>query len=136
MIRKGSDVLIASKLVLLIVVIAFSLTCAHQGTTPTANRNQSPQTVALNLSADEMTLLIEAIVPSNDFRTRLAASADERRSFANDIRDLFAIAEEARSLGYHSRPELSWQLEQARAVVIAKAYEQYTVGQVVTSPRR
>jgi hypothetical protein len=49
----------------------------------------------LNLSAEDMALIAEDQSPQ--FRSRLASDAEARKSFADDLRKLLAVAEEARA---------------------------------------
>ncbi len=73
-----------------------------------------------NLSAEDMTLIAEDQSPQ--IRSRLAADAQARKSFAEDLRKLLAVAEEARAKGIGNKPEIKRQLELVRSVVIAENY--------------
>jgi len=75
---------------------------------------------ALNLSAEDMALIAEEQSPQ--FRTRLASDANARKDFADDLRRLLAVAEEARAKGVGTKPEVKRQLELVRSVVIAENY--------------
>lgn len=77
---------------------------------------------AVSLNAADMALVVNGLEFDARGRERLAASADERRNFARDIRRMLAAAEEAKAAGYLARPELKLQTELARAFVIAQAY--------------
>jgi parvulin-like peptidyl-prolyl isomerase len=77
---------------------------------------------AVNITAADMALVIDGLGFDPGARARLAASADERRAFAKDIRRMLAAAEEAKAAGYLARPELKLQTELARSFVIAQAY--------------
>jgi len=55
-------------------------------------------------------------------RARLASDEASRKEFAKDIRELFAVAEEARAKGIADRPEMKRQLELMRALVISQNY--------------
>ena len=74
----------------------------------------------LNLSAEDMALIAEDQSPQ--FRTRLASDAEARKSFADDLRKLLAVAEEARAKGIGDKPEVQRQLDLVRSVVIAENY--------------
>ncbi|MCA1614508.1 MAG: peptidyl-prolyl cis-trans isomerase [Acidobacteria bacterium] len=89
---------------------------------PAAAKPAPPAASALNLSARDVSLIIEGLGVPPAARAQLAASAEERASFARDLKEMFALAEEARGAGYASRPELKTQLELSRAFVIARAY--------------
>lgn len=75
---------------------------------------------AVNLTAEDMSLIAEDQSPQ--FRTRLASDANARKEFAEDLKKLFAVAEEARTKGVADKPEMKRQLELVRSVVIAENY--------------
>jgi parvulin-like peptidyl-prolyl isomerase len=75
---------------------------------------------ALNLSAEDMALIAEDQSPQ--FRTRLASDPAARKDFADDLRKLLAVAEEARAKGVANKPEVKRQLDLVRSVVIAENY--------------
>ena len=74
----------------------------------------------LNLSAEDMALIAEDQSPQ--FRARLATDEATRKSFAEDLHKLLAVAEEARSKGIGNKPEVKRQLDLVRSVVIAQNY--------------
>ncbi|HEV2827653.1 MAG TPA: peptidylprolyl isomerase [Pyrinomonadaceae bacterium] len=74
----------------------------------------------VNLSAEDMALIAEDQPPQ--FRSRLATDAETRKSFAEDLHKLLAVAEEARAKGIGNKPEVKRQLELIRTVVIAQNY--------------
>jgi hypothetical protein len=76
----------------------------------------------INLSARDMALIIDGLGLPPEMRAQLASSADERKAFAKDIREMLATAEAAKAAGYLARPELKIQSELSRAFVIAQAY--------------
>ena len=75
---------------------------------------------AINLSAEDMTMIAENQEPQN--RILLARDADERKRFARDLREKLALAEEARRSGFAARPEVRTQLEFSRALILARNY--------------
>lgn len=75
---------------------------------------------SLNLSAEDMAMIAEEQSPQ--FRTRLASDANARKDFADDLRKLLAVAEEARLKGVGNKPEVKRQLDIVRSVVIAENY--------------
>jgi parvulin-like peptidyl-prolyl isomerase len=75
---------------------------------------------SLNLSAEDMAMIAEEQSPQ--FRTRLASDPNARKDFADDLRKLLAVAEEARAKGVGTKPEVKRQLELVRSVVIAENY--------------
>ena len=75
---------------------------------------------AVNLSADDMTQIAQEQGPQA--RQRLATDDAARKDFAKNLRELLAVAEEARLKGVAYRPEIRKQLELTRAVIIAQNY--------------
>jgi parvulin-like peptidyl-prolyl isomerase len=74
----------------------------------------------LNLSAEDMALIAEDQSPQ--FRSRLASDPQARKEFADDLRKLLAVAEEARTKGISNKPEVKRQLDLVRSVVLAENY--------------
>jgi parvulin-like peptidyl-prolyl isomerase len=74
----------------------------------------------VNLSAEDMALIAEDQSPQ--FRSRLATDEATRKSFADDLHKLLAVAEEARAKGIANKPEVKRQLDLVRAVVVAENY--------------
>jgi hypothetical protein len=72
------------------------------------------------LTASDMSLIVADQQPQA--RTRLAADEKARKEFAGSIRELLALAEEARSKGVADRPEINRQLALTQAVVVAQNY--------------
>ena len=75
---------------------------------------------SLNLTAEDMALIAEDQSPQ--FRSRLAQDAEARKSFAEDLKKLLAVAEEARAKGIGDKPETKRQLDLVKSVVIAENY--------------
>jgi parvulin-like peptidyl-prolyl isomerase len=73
-----------------------------------------------NLSAADMSLIAEDQPPQ--FRARLATDEATRKSFADDLHKLLAVAEEARAKGIGNKPEVKRQLDLVRSVVLAENY--------------
>ncbi len=80
-----------------------------------ARRNE-----AVNITAEDMALIAEDQAPQ--FRSRLAADATARKEFAEDLKKLLAVAEEARTKGVADKPDMKRQLDLVRSVVIAENY--------------
>ncbi|HEV3469332.1 MAG TPA: peptidylprolyl isomerase [Pyrinomonadaceae bacterium] len=77
---------------------------------------------AVRLTPEDMALVVDGLGFPPEVRSRLAASAEERKAFARDIRQMLGLAEEAKAAGYAARPELKLQLELSRSFVVAQAY--------------
>ncbi len=74
----------------------------------------------VELSAADMTLIAEDQPPQ--MRARLAADENARKEFAQDVRRLLAVAEEATAHGVERDPEMKRQLEIQKASLIAQHY--------------
>ncbi len=77
---------------------------------------------AVNITAEDMKMLVEDQPPQ--LRARLATSEDERKKFAQDLRRLFALAEEARASGIADKPDNRRQLELMNSLILAQMYLQ------------
>ena len=78
------------------------------------------KTGPVELSAADMQLIAEDQPPQ--MRARLAADEAARKDFAQDVRRLLAVAEEAESHGVSNAPEMKRQLEFQKASVLAQFY--------------
>jgi parvulin-like peptidyl-prolyl isomerase len=74
----------------------------------------------LELTAEDMSLIAEEQPPQ--FRQLLAADESFRKEFAQDVRRLLAVAEEAAAHGVDKEADMKRQLEFQRATVIAQSY--------------
>lgn len=87
-----------------------------------ARPKATPAQSGVNLTPQDMSLIIVGLDFPPDVRAQLAANAEERKAFAQDVRRMLALAEEARVAGYAERPELKLQISLSRAFVIAQVY--------------
>ena len=93
--------------------------------TPTKSVQRTTATAAaprINLSAPDLNLLLDELGVSPQARAQLAANAESRGEFVRDLREMFAIAEEARATGLAERPDIKNQLEFARTFAISRRY--------------
>jgi len=74
----------------------------------------------VELSAEDMALIAED--QPAQMRARLAADEAARKDFAQDVRRLLAVAEEAQINGFANAPDMKRQLEFQKASVIAQYY--------------
>lgn len=74
----------------------------------------------VNLTPEDMTLIADDQSPQ--YRASLANDEKARKEFAEDIKRLLAVAEEARAKGVDKTPDMKRQLRIAKAVVIAESY--------------
>lgn len=75
---------------------------------------------AVNLSSEDMKIIAEDQSPQ--IKMRLAADETARKDFAKNIRELLAVAEEARKSKIDLRPDIKRQIDLMRSVVIAENY--------------
>jgi peptidyl-prolyl cis-trans isomerase C len=75
---------------------------------------------AVNLSADDMAKIVETFPPQA--QAQLAEDKEARKEFAKDVRELLALAEEAKSAGMADQPDVQRQLNLARSVIIGQSY--------------
>jgi parvulin-like peptidyl-prolyl isomerase len=88
----------------------------------------------VQLTAEDMALVISGLEMPPEVVATLESDASERKRFARDMRQMLAVAEEAKSLGYAARPEMKLQMELARAFVIAQGYFKQRQQAGVTNP--
>ena len=74
----------------------------------------------VELTAEDMTLIAEDQPPQ--MRAQLATDEKARKDFAQDVRRLLAVAEEAQAHGVDNAPEMKRQLDFQKASVIAQFY--------------
>ncbi|HVF49748.1 MAG TPA: peptidylprolyl isomerase [Pyrinomonadaceae bacterium] len=76
---------------------------------------------SVNLSSEDMSAIVEGLPPQ--VRMALSRSDEERKQFAKNIREMFAVAEEGRRAGVADKPEVKRQLELMRSFVVAQTFE-------------
>lgn len=81
---------------------------------------KSRRAEAVNLSSDDMKMIAEDQSPQ--IKMRLAADESARKDFAKNIRELLAVAEEAKRAKIDERPEIKRQIDLMRSVVIAENF--------------
>lgn len=74
----------------------------------------------VELTADDMTVLAEGQAPQ--LRQRLATDETARKNFAQDLRRLFAVAEDAQAHGVDKDPDFKRELEYQRSQLLAQFY--------------
>ncbi|HEX6185470.1 MAG TPA: peptidylprolyl isomerase [Pyrinomonadaceae bacterium] len=72
------------------------------------------------LTTEDMALIAESFSPAE--RARLASSPEERKKIADQLRELLALAHEAREKGVADRPEVKRQLDVMKMLVVAQMY--------------
>lgn len=81
---------------------------------------QARRAGAVNLTSDDMSLIVKGLPPQAQMQ--FASSEEARKDLAKQIRQMLALAEEARAAGIADRPDIKRQLELTRAVVIAQNF--------------
>ena len=89
----------------------------------------------INLSALDLSLLVEELGVPPQARAELAANEGARKEFVQNLREMFAVAQAARDGGVAARPEIKLQLELSHAVVLARRYAKKR-NVAVTSPEQ
>jgi uncharacterized Zn finger protein (UPF0148 family) len=74
-----------------------------------------------NLTAEDMKLLVADMPPQ--MRSQLASDEKERKEFAKQIKQVLALAAEARAAGMADKPETKDQLDLMRSLITAEMYE-------------
>lgn len=94
----------------------------------------TPQGV--NLSAQDLALLVEELGVPPQARAQFASNDESRKAFVQDLREMFAVANEARAAGVAAQPEVKLQLELSRAFVIARRYSKKRQAAGATAPEQ
>ena len=84
----------------------------------------------VTLTTEDLSLIAGDQKP--EVRKKLASDQTARKDFARNVRELLAVAEEARSKGIADRPEIKRQLELVRAIAISKSYTESQTGAAVS----
>jgi parvulin-like peptidyl-prolyl isomerase len=81
---------------------------------------QARRANAINLTAEDMSLIVKGLPPQSQMQ--FASSEEARKDLAKQIRQMLALAQEAKAAGIADRPDMKRQLDLTRAVVIAQNY--------------
>lgn len=73
-----------------------------------------------NLTPEDMALIAEGLSPRE--RARMAEDPEARKKLSEDIKQMLALAEEAKSKGVGDRPEVKRQMEVMKNFVLASLY--------------
>ncbi|HZH89063.1 MAG TPA: peptidylprolyl isomerase [Pyrinomonadaceae bacterium] len=90
----------------------------------------------VNLSTLDLSLLVEELGVPPQTRAQLAGDDEGRKGFVRELREMFAVAEEARAAGLAERPDIKLQLELSRTFVIARRYSKIRQQAGATSPEQ
>lgn len=83
---------------------------------------QAHRARAINLTAEDMSLIAGEQPPQ--LRSRLSSDEKARKDFAKNIKQLLALAEEARAAGVADKPDTKRQLELMRTLIVAESYQE------------
>ncbi len=86
---------------------------------------------AINLNPSDMALIASDQAPQA--RAHLASDDSARKDFAKNVRELLAVAEEARARGIAYRPDIRRQLDLIRAIVVSQGYSEANPGAATVS---
>jgi len=75
---------------------------------------------SVTLSPEDMSIIAESQGPG--LQTQLASDEKKRKDFAQDVKKLFSLSEEARAEGIGQDPDVIKQLGLMRAMVVGQAY--------------
>ena len=75
----------------------------------------------VEVTAQDMALIADDQSPQ--FRQRLATDESARKEFAKNVRQLIAVAAEAKANGFDARPQVKRNLDLVRSFVIAQNYQ-------------
>jgi parvulin-like peptidyl-prolyl isomerase len=74
-----------------------------------------------SLTPEDMSLIAETSLSPTE-RLKLSSSPEERKKMAEDVKQILAVAKDARDKGVADRPEVQRQLEAMRTLVLAQTY--------------
>jgi parvulin-like peptidyl-prolyl isomerase len=73
-----------------------------------------------SLTPEDMSVIANTLGPQE--RARLASSPEDRKKLAEDLKQVLALAAEARAKGIADKPEVKRQLEAVRMLIVAQMY--------------
>lgn len=115
---KGNKILTTKSKILIAVLLAFLIPLGAVVWKARAEKND----VEKKISAQDMELLAGDFPPRA--RAQLAASPEERKNFANDLKQLISVATEASAAGYANHEDVRTTLGLQRAFVLQQVYQQ------------
>ena len=123
-------------------IAVFVLSKKHSGSTDATSSTSNPASNAGGTRGPGVTITAEdlALIAAGDaagmFASQASLASDEsaRKDFAKGVKELFALAEEARAHGVADRPEIQPVLEFARAAAISQSYYKTQQSNPVGSP--
>ena len=109
---RGMSAMTKATIAIAVALVAAGLLIFWQLTTGHAR--------GLNLTPEDMAMIAESAPPQQ--RLAMANDPEARKELAQNIRELFAVADEARAKGFADRPEVKSTLETMRHFLLAQAF--------------
>jgi peptidyl-prolyl cis-trans isomerase C len=89
---------------------------------------------SVTLTQDDVAEIVKGMVRSPQELSMVAASDEQRKDFARQLREYFALSQEARAAGIADKPETQRQLETIRTFVYAQSFAQKKQEAGMTNP--
>jgi parvulin-like peptidyl-prolyl isomerase len=89
---------------------------------------------SVTLSQDDVAEIVKGMARSPQELSMLANNEQQRKDFAHQLREVLAMAQEARSTGIADKPDTQRQLDVMRTFVIAQVFSQKQHDAGVTNP--
>jgi parvulin-like peptidyl-prolyl isomerase len=83
---------------------------------------QARKARAVSLSSEDLSEIVKGMVRSPQELSMLATNDEQRKGIAKELREVFALAAEARAAGLADKPETQRALETMRMFVLAQVY--------------
>jgi peptidyl-prolyl cis-trans isomerase C len=112
---RGMGAVTKAIIVGVVAVVAAVLLIAWQSS------HNSAYAALTSLTPEDMSLIAETALSPME-RMKLSNSPEERKKLAEDVKQILAVAEEAREHGVAERPEVKRQLEAMKTLVLAQTY--------------
>jgi peptidyl-prolyl cis-trans isomerase C len=89
---------------------------------------------SVTLTQEDVAEIVKGMVRSPQELSMVAASDEQRKDFARQLREYFALSQEARAAGIADKPETRRQLETIRTFVYAQSFAQKQQEAGMTNP--
>ena len=89
---------------------------------------------SVTLTQEDVAEIVKGMVRSPQELSMVAGNEEQRKDFARQLREYFALSQEARATGIADKPETQRQLETIRSFVYAQSYAQKQQEAGVTDP--
>jgi len=82
---------------------------------------QSRRSRGVTLTSDDLAEIVKTMVPPQQL-SMIASNEEQRKDIAKSLRELIALAQEARATGIADKPEVKRQIEAMRKFVLSQLY--------------